>query len=415
MLSSVEPCRSFSVVGNASTRRLELRVETRKCLHYYHYFLDQRLGLLHARLQTWFPFTLHVCLNGREWLARQLDAAGLGYQRRDNCFVALEDPAAAQGLLDAQLREDWPRLLEGVAARVNPAHDRIFARTPVAYYWSAEETEWASDLLFRSVADLQALYPALLRQGMEALGSRDVLRFLGQRLPAHGGLNGNFRGEVVTDLKERPEGIRIKHRLNSNSIKMYNKQGSVLRVETTINDPRDLKVYRAKEGDEAGAKDWRRLRKGVADLHRRAEVSQKANERYLEAMAAVQEPTPLGPLAEGLCRPVTWQGRRVRALNPLATTDAQLLAAISRGEFTLNGFRNRDLRALLFPAGEVTEAEARRQSAAVTRRLRLLRAHGLIQKVPKTHRYQVTEGGRLALTALLAARQADIAKLSASA
>ena len=96
---------------------------------------------------------------------------------------------------------------------------------------------------------------------------------------------------MVSDLKERPEGVRLKHRVNSNSVKMYDKQGSVLRVETTLNDVSDLKVYRPKEGDEEGDKDWRPMRKGVADLHRRAEVSQKANERYLEAQAAVAELT----------------------------------------------------------------------------------------------------------------------------
>jgi hypothetical protein len=101
-----------------------------------------------------------------------------------------------------------------------------------------------------------------------------------------------------------------------------------------------------KEGDEGGAKAWRQLRKGVGDLHRRAEVSQKANERYLEALAAVHEPTPLGQLVEALCRPASWQGQRVHALNPLAADDAQLLAAVSRGEFLLNGSRNRDLRPL---------------------------------------------------------------------
>ena len=90
------------------------------------------------------------------------------------------------------------------------------------------------------------------------------------------------------------------------------------------------------------------MRKGVADLHRRAEVSQAANDRYLQALASVEDTTSLGELAARLCRPSRHNGRRVRALNPHAPADAALLSAISRGEFTLNGFRNRDLRALLF-------------------------------------------------------------------
>ena len=110
----------------------------------------------------------------------------------------------------------------------------------------------------------------------------------------------------------------MKHRVNGNAVKMYNKQGSVLRVETVINQARDLTVYRPKEGDPDGEKEWRYLRKGVADTWRRAELSQRANERYLGALAAATEPTPLGTVSEPLCRRARYHGRPVRALNPLA-------------------------------------------------------------------------------------------------
>jgi len=269
--------------------------------------------------------------------------------------------------------------------------------------------------MFRSAAALAALYPRLIRHGMQHLGSVDVMRFLGRKVPAHNGRYGTFQGEVVSDLKERPEGMRIKHRVNRNWIKMYDKQGSVLRIETTLNDARDMKVYRPKEGDPRGPKEWRYLRKGVADLHRRAQVSQAANERYLEALAAVEQTRALGELAAGLCRPVTWNGRRVRALNPLSSEDARLLESINRGEFTLNGFRNRDLQGLLYGSSPADPQEARRRSAAVTRKLRLLRAHGLIRKVQKTHRYLLTAAGARTITALLAAKAANTAKLVAAA
>ena len=139
------------------------------------------------------------------------------------------------------------------------------------------------------------------------------MRFLGWKVPAHGGVNGRFAGEVVSDLRQRPEGIRVKHRVNRNSIKMYDKEGSILRVETTINDAADLKVFRAAEGDGRDKREWRPMRKGVADVHRRAEVSQSANDRYLDSLAAVEETTKLGSLAEKLCQPVRWKGKRVRS------------------------------------------------------------------------------------------------------
>src|SRR5487761_362186 len=247
---------------------------------------------------------------------------------------------------------------------------------------------------------------------MRNLGSADVMRFLGRKVPQHGGVNGQFLGEVVSDLKRRPEGMRIKHRLNSNTIKMYDKQGSVLRIETTINDARDRKAFRPKEGQPRGRKSWRPLRKGIADLHRRAQISQAANDRYLDSLAAVEDATPLEELAGQLCQPVELDGRRVRALNPFSVDDAKLLLAVNRGEFFIHGFRNRDLRPLLFGTRETSAEESRRQASAVTRRLRLLRAHGLIRKVPKTHRYMLTERGQSAIAALLAARHANIAKLA---
>jgi hypothetical protein len=251
------------------------------------------------------------------------------------------------------------------------------------------------------------------------MGSRDVLRFLGRLVPDNRNAPGSFKGEVITDLKERPEGLRLKHTVNGNSIKMYDKQGSVLRFETTINRTDQFKVYRGTE-ENPDKLEWRKLRKGVADLHRRAQVSQACNDRYTNAMAAVEQTTPLKDLAQPLCVAVKKKGRRARALNPLSTEDAALLAAVARGEFAINGLRNRDIRALLYPnppAGktEKDKATIRRQSAAVGRKLAMLRVHGLIRKVQRTHRYQVTDKGRLTITALLAAAQANATVLAKAA
>ena len=413
VLKSVELCWSFDVHRNRTTKHLDLVAARRKCLHYYHYQVHPQLGFLHTRLQSWFPFTMHVGLNGREWLARQLDAHGLGYRRRGNCFVWLEDVAATQQLADAQLRTAWEPLLNALAASTNPAHAALFDAFPLWYYWSAEQSEWASDVLFKAARRLDALYPPLVAHAMTQLGSRDVMRFLGKRVPAVG-IDGCFRGEVVSDVVARPEGVRVKHRVNGNAVKMYNKQGSVLRVETVINTARDLKVYRPKEGDPGGEKTWRYLRKGIADTWRRAELSQQANERYLAALAAVAEPTPLGTLSQPLCRRVRYQGQPLRALNPLAADDAALLAIVYRGEFVISGLRNRDVRRLLYP-GTSDLPTRRRRAAQVTRQLRLLRGHGLLRKVPHTHRYLLTAKGRVVVAALLAARQADTATLAAAA
>lgn len=407
VFSSVEPCFTYEIHRNRKAQRLELRAKDGKCLHYYFYLNHEQLGLMHMRLQTWCPFNIHMCINGRSWLARQLDQAGIGYLRRDNCFVHIDDVAHAQQVLDRQPYADWPGMLNEAVARYHPTHPKLFP-IPLEYYWSADQTEWATDVMFKSPKALSSLYPHLVRHNLLTMASPDVMRFLGRPTPTHGHVHGHFHGEVSSDVKHRPEGVRISHRVNHNSIKMYDKQGSVLRVETTINDPRDMKVYRQKEGDpEDAPKKWRKLRKGVSDLPRRTRLSQKANERYLDAMASVESPKSLGELVSKLCKPAKLNGQRVRALNPLAMQDLHLLRTISRGEFAIHGFRNHDLRKHLFKARPRDKAQQRKQATNVTRQLRLLRAHGLIQKVPRTHRYQLTPNARAIITALLSAYGAN--------
>jgi len=215
---------------------------------------------------------------------------------------------------------------------------------------------------------------------------------------------------VVSDLRQRAEGMRLKHRVNANSVKMYDKQGSVLRVETTINNPRDLKVYRGTEADPQ-KKQWRAMRKGVADLHRRAEVSQSSNERYLAALGAMDCQASVGEMLEPLGRGMQVQGRRYRGLQVMGPEDGKLLAAVARGEFAINGFRNRDIRVLLMGPEPQRVEEARRRSGRISRKLALLRAHGLIRRVPKTRRWMLTNKGQQVVTLLSAAKAASARQL----
>jgi len=407
ILTAVEPCLSYEIVRDRDSKRLELALRHRKCLHLYHYHMHPTFGFMHARIQTWFPFSIQICLNGREWLAHAMDAGGIGYRQRENCFTWLEDPKRAQRLMDRQVRAAWPELLDSIARGLNPQHEAMFQVHPIEYYWSTYQSEWATDILFRDSRSLARLYPRLIHHGLTTFLAPDVMRFLGRNVPSTGNTSPRLQGEVVTDMKTRPEGVRIKHRLKQNSIKIYDKQGSVLRIETTINDPADFKQYRTPEGKPDAAMGWHCMRKGIADLHRRTEVSQAANDRYLCALASVEDTTSVGELATRLCQPVRRNGRRARPLNPYAPDDAKLLDAISPGEFTINGFRNRDLRLQLFNDDKASKQVQRRHAAAVTRKLALLHAHRLIRKVPGTHRYHLSRQGRIIVTALITARKAN--------
>jgi len=298
--------------------------------------------------------------------------------------------------------------------RAHPLHAQFFRDAGgVDYYWTSEQTEWATDVVFRDAARLGELYPTLLRRGIDTFQSPDVLRFLGHRVPQHGGVHGNFQGAVQSDLKRRAEGVRIKHRVGKNTVKMYNKEPTVLRVETTLNDTRGLKTYRPKQGDPEGACAWQDLRKSVADLPRRVELSQAANARYLEALATISNETPQRTVTDKLCRAVQVGKRRHRGLRPFDPEEVKLLEAVARGEHLVTGFRNRDLRIALYGQTESSE-ERRREAARISRKLAMLRAHGLIKKIPRTHRYVLTNDGGTAIAAILAARQSPLSRLTAA-
>ena len=420
VLSCVEPCMSYEVRRHGESKKLELASCIRKCLHLYQYWIHPQWGFMNARLQTWFPFAVQICLNGREWLARQMNQAGMGYQRYDNCFSWVEDYEKAQQLLDQQLQTEWPQMLDTMVQQLNPVHAEIFASFPSDYYWTTHQSEWAMDIVFRDPEQLRRLYPKLLHLGIRSFSSPQVLRFLGKRVSPTGSVPGQFTTQqVVTDLRQRQEGVRIKHSVGQNSVKLYDKiytpEAAVLRLEATINQPKDFRVYRPKEGDPDGRKTWRAMRRGVADLYRRAQLSQKAVDRYADALAGVDDDTTLEELTGIIERRVHWNGTWVRALHPFAVEDRTLLEIINRGEFTLHGFRNRDIQRLLYSGPAPCPVEARRRSGAVSRKLRLLRAHGLIQKLPHTHRYQITQSGRLIINAVLTARHATVKQIAAAA
>ena len=415
VLSCVEPCLSFEVGPNAERQKLELKYRWRKCLFLYHYWMHPLFGFMSARLQTWFPFQVQIYLNGREWLSRQMTGAGIQYVRQENCFPWIEDYPRAQALVDQQLQTDWPQELGMIAAQLNPLHEKIFERFPANYYWSVVESEWATDIGFRGGVELQRLFPLFVEQGMLHFGSTDVMRFLGHPLTARGQVHGNFQGEITTDLKRRVEGARVKHRLDRNSVKVYDKAhqtvGSVMRVEMTMNNPKPFRQYRPKEGDPEGAKKWRPMRRGLADLHRRGEVSQKVNERYLDALASVDDSARLHEILGPIAKRKQWKGHPVRPLHPFSAEDSALLEIVSRGEFMIRGLSNRDVRERLFASPAADIREAKRRSAWVSRKLRLLRAHGILHKVTGRNLYQVSEAGRMLLTTFPIARQASLNRL----
>lgn len=409
VLSSVEPCMSFEVYRDREAKRLKLVSRQRKCRFFYFYYLDAEFGLMHVRLQSWLPCDVQVCINGRSYLQRQMDRARIGYRKADNCFTSIDDLGRAQRILDRLVTRDWRRTLDRLVAPLNPLLKKGGPLASVfGYYWTIRQSEYATDVMFTDAASLARVYPGLYLHAIEQLGSDDLLRFLGKKRP------GAIKDQVVSDLKRTIEGVRVKHHAGANSIKMYDKQGSVLRIETTVNDPSRFRVWRRAQGDAKSKLAWRRMRKGVADIARRVEVCRGANHRYLQALAVVGDATPVHRVLDPISRPVRKKGQAARPMRPVAPDDAALFAAVMRGEHLLHGFTNADVQAALYDRPPRDEAERRQRSNAVGYRLRLLRRHGMIRKVARTRRYRLTLKGHTAMATAQAIRTANALMLKAA-
>lgn len=378
--SQLETCRTYRFEYRGRPR---LRKDYRRCSVLYVFVMHKVLGLIHVKIQTWFPLTMQVYVNGHDFLAKKLTERGIGYAMHDNAFLRIDNMEAAQGLADGFAKLNWPRLLGELARQFNPLVGREMHEQD--YYWVMNQAEYATDVIFKEAAALAAIYPRLVEHARACLGAEDVLKFLGRKL------HPSLQGEVQTHVSRRIEGVRVVHRMKANKLKMYDKGGIVLRIETTINDPGEFQVRRKKEGQPG--LHWQRLPKGVAWLWRYAEVSARANSQYLAAMTVVENDQASRLVLEEVTRPTRYRGRTRRGLQPLSAADQELFLAALRGDHRLRGFRNRDLTARLYPGAPRDRNERRRRAARVTRLIQLLRAHGLIAKIPRARRYRVTRRG----------------------
>jgi hypothetical protein len=396
VLCCQETCRTVKLRYGEGRPRLVFTCRPQRVLYYY--FLDPQFGLRHVRVQTWFPFTTQVYVNGHDWLARQLHAAGSGFVQQDNAFTQLDDPTKARSLAERFPRLGWVPILDRWAREVNPLLGEPWLRGQ-GYYWVIDQAEYSTDVLFRDRQALADLYPQLLDHACLNFSAQDILAFLGRRL------HPRFDGEVLTDCKkDRWPGARVKHRVKNNWLKMYDKFGQVLRIETVINQPREFKVRRRRQRQGRSQMVWCPMNKGVANFYHYHEVARAANERYLSALAVVNRPQASLKVLEQVQRPARAGSRRRRGLNLLGKAEQKLFQAVLRGEHHINGFRNRDIQAAFFPTRAKDVRERRRRTAHVSRLLQMLRAHGLIAKVPHAHRYRVTAKGETLMSAAIYAR-----------
>lgn len=400
IFSVLEPCRTFSF--RTEKGKPFVASARRQCLFLYFYILHRDFGLMHVKLQTWFPLQIQVYVNGHEWLARKLKQNGVRYTKHENAFLWIEDLEKAQKFSDRFCSLDWPRLLNRYAKKVNPLMADLLKTMP--YYWVTAQSEYSTDILFKRAADLSELYPRLLSHSTLCFGAKEVMSFLGRKIRS------NFEGEIVSDRSDlafkRIPGARIKHRVKQNWLKMYDKAGSVLRLEMVINEPEGFTVRKPVMRKGKKVMRWVDMRKGVAYLFRYRDVSLAANSRYLTALAEVDNPTDaIRTLDRITTRQPLAPKRSAKAFNPLARDEAQIFRALLDGQHMIRGFSNPDIRHKLQDSPHLKDiTDPRRQSAKVTRIFNRCHAHGLIAKIPHSRRWRVTRHGRIAMSASIQLR-----------
>jgi hypothetical protein len=381
VISAMEACNAYQPWHDKQTHKTYVRPDSGKCLHYYFYFMDAELGLIYLRVPTWAPFRLQFYCNGHSWLARRLMAEGIGFSAADNAFVRIDDWPRAQELADGFSPERLHRVLDRYATLCCPVLD-VFGQS---YHWSLMQVEYATDLVFRSAATLKPLYEQLTRESVLSVRAEQIASFLGRQITPQ------LAQELGSQFSTRIEGTCIKHRFGSSSIKMYDKFGCVLRIETTTNDVSFFKHHRKVEHRQGPAtRALAPVKKTIYSLIDLREILFGCNRRYLAHLAALDDFSAGVRALDRLIKQRTVEGKTVKGINFFDPIDKALLHALQNPRVNIAGIRRADLLPLL---NEISPARLSRQ-------LHRLRDIGVIKRVAGTYRYYLTRIGRAATAAL---------------
>jgi hypothetical protein len=396
VISAMEGCESYRPWHDKRSGKTALKPDSGKCLHYYFYFIDERLGLCYLRVPTWCPFRLQFYCNGHSWLARKLSAAGIDFTLADNAFVRVADIDRAQALADALKPEELHRRLDCYAKRFCPVLD-VFGQR---YHWSLMQVEYSTDLIFRSEAALKPLYEQLSREAVLAVKAEQVASFLGKKITPQ------LAQELGSRFATRIEGTCIKHRFAKTGVKMYDKFSRVLRLETTTNDVSFFKHHRKVEHrDGHTTRELAGLKKTIYSLIDLREILLGCNRRYLEFLSAIEDTSSGARELARLTSPQHEGDRTIKGLNFFERTEQQLLRALQRPEFNIHGMRRADLKVFVQGLSD----------SRLSRQLHRLRILGLIKRVTHSYRYYLTRLGRAAIAAACSLTQFHIVPALAAA
>lgn len=379
IFSAMEPCQTYKPWHDKQTHKTFLKPDNGKCLHYYFYLIDEELGLVYVRVPTWCPFRLQIYFNAHSWLQLRLTKSGIHHGILDNAFAEISDFSQAQSLSDSFKVDLLHTRLDLFAERFCP----IIKDFDLRYHWSIMQAEYATDIVFKHREDLQSIYGHLTRTAIHTVKPDNIATFLGRKL------HDKYEGEMGNNFNTRIEGIRIKHSMGPVSIKMYDKFGLILRIETTVNDVSFFKHYRMVEHrDGSESMKLAQMKKGIYSLPALSSLLVAANRRYIEFISAIDDPSAGTKKLEKISRTVVKNNRSYKGFNLFDDDDQLLFESIASGEFTISGFQNKHLRSKL----------GGRTTSQISRTIKRLHVHGLIRKVGRTYKYYLTKFGTQVVT-----------------
>jgi hypothetical protein len=380
VISAMETCDSYQPWHDKQSGKTFLRPDSAKCLHYYFYFMDAELGLIHLRVPTWCPFRLQFYCNGHSWLARQLSAAGIDFVTADNAFLSIDDWQRAQRLADGFSPDHLHRILDHYAELCCPVLD-VFEQS---YHWSLTQVEYSTDLVFRSQAMLRPLYEQLCRQAVLSVKAEHVATFLGHTIPPH------LVQEIGSQFSTRIEGTCIKHHFGKSTVKMYDKFALVLRLETTTNNVSAFKHHRKVEHRNGPpTRQIAPVKKSIYSLRDLRDILLACNQRYLAHLSALDDFSAGARALDQVTRPRVIDGKKVKPINFFNRIEQSVLRALQSPASTIAGLRRADL---IPSARELS-------TSALSRYISRLRNLGLLRRIRGTYRYYLTKIGRAAVAA----------------
>ena len=343
---------------------------------------------MYLKIQTWFPYNVQIYINGREYLSKLYDKNDIDFTMFNNSFSFLSNFDKAQKIADEVLNQKISSSFDGMIKKINPHTKNIEETMNHTYYWCIEACEYATDITFKTRKDLESFYKKLVETSFYSFNSEDIYSFFGRNIKHMC----KYTGDIVSDLRNRYQGYRIKFKTRSNQIKMYDKANS-LRIEVTINDPKEFKILKYDE-DSGEIKKWVPMGKSISNLYRYAEISKAIINRFINALPEFELSNIHLDDLKKISKAIEIKGRRYSCFNVFDETTLQLFKAISSGDFLINGFTNKDIRQLVYSCDE------ERIRNKTTRLLSKLKSHKLIKKVYKKNKYYLTDQGRYICSSL---------------